>query len=487
MNEKTTKFDYNVLDGYQVFCGVEEEFLLVDKNGSLVNAADDVMVKAAEILERDEALLDTLKVKVSGLDAEPSLAQIEYVSLPLPPENIRDAIKSGRHLLLESTKQLGIKLLARSLHPIQSDPNPIAGTHINVSVKRNGSLMKPEEMKSIYNHLWSLLPEIIALSANSSVYRGQNNKIASNRYANSRVLKYNNLASLELPDHQPALVPMRYYGRMRYKLKIGIDEDDFSKKVIANKKGDRLMDISPRGPFTNISGDKDDSPTRNRVEVRAIDVQNDIEELVEITLFCCISALQALVVEQSPDYAIDMTSLHKRNIEAAVTDGIEATFVRGGGARETARESMKRWHRETKPIQEMTGLESSIVSENGMLSTRVHESFTIQYHTESFEIARRKGNVYAVVQIRNPRIVEDKRGNKYKVAANAKLNGMLSADYKLIYDEKNNCIQRFKSIEVLNSLDVQGLKIPLEREDRLLRTFSKSDYAINQLLGGFGF
>ena len=171
-HQKRKEIDEDPYRNYQVLCGIEEEFLIINKEGTLLEIADDVMVKAAEILENDQDLLNSLKVKIRGLDAEPSPAQIEYVTLPLPPWLLKDAIIDGRTLLSEAANKLGAKILAQSLHPIQSDPNPIVGTHINVSVQQKGGLMKPGELKAVYNYLWNYLPELIAITANSPLYMG---------------------------------------------------------------------------------------------------------------------------------------------------------------------------------------------------------------------------------------------------------------------------------------------------------------------------
>ena len=93
------------------------------------------MVRAAEILERDTNRLDFLQLKIKGLDAEPSPSQIEYVTLPLPPNEIEEAMRAGRRLLADAAKQLGYRIFSQSLHPIQSDPHPMCGTHINVSAQ----------------------------------------------------------------------------------------------------------------------------------------------------------------------------------------------------------------------------------------------------------------------------------------------------------------------------------------------------------------
>ncbi|MFW9783936.1 MAG: hypothetical protein ACFFFB_16745, partial [Candidatus Heimdallarchaeota archaeon] len=156
-HQKTKEIEEDPYNEFQVLCGIEEEFLIINKNGNLTEVADDLMVKSAEILENDTNFLNSLQVKIRGLDAEPSPTQIEYVTLPLPPDSLKEAIIDGRKLLTDAAKKLGVKILSSSLHPIQSDPHPIAGTHINVSVQRKGSLMTPEEMKAVYNYLWNYL------------------------------------------------------------------------------------------------------------------------------------------------------------------------------------------------------------------------------------------------------------------------------------------------------------------------------------------
>ena len=275
---------------YHVLCGIEEEFLILNKNGTLVNAADELMVRAAEILERDSKRLDFLQLKIRGLDAEPSPSQIEYVTLPLPPKEIAEVMKAGRKLLSDAARQLGYRIFSQSMHPIQSDPHPMSGTHINVSAQ-TGGLMKAEELAAVHDYLWNYLPELIALSANTPIFQGSRTNIASNRISNSTVLKPNGPSRIQIPKRNAALVPMQYYGRMRYTLRLAGEN---VKKVVTNPRGERLVDITPRGPLTNIGDDEDSSLTTNRVEVRIFDVQQDLEYLLDLVYLCCVSALHAI-------------------------------------------------------------------------------------------------------------------------------------------------------------------------------------------------
>jgi gamma-glutamyl:cysteine ligase YbdK (ATP-grasp superfamily) len=484
-HQKRKEIDEDPYRNYQVLCGIEEEFLIINKEGTLLEIADDVMVKAAEILENDQDLLNSLKVKIRGLDAEPSPAQIEYVTLPLPPTLLKDAIIDGRTLLSEAANKLGAKILAQSLHPIQSDPNPIVGTHINVSVQQKGGLMKPGELKAVYNYLWNYLPELIAITANSPLYMGDLTNVASNRYLKSNVLKLNGSAKIKVPDHRPALIPMRYYGRMRYSLKIGTGEDEFSKSVITNTKGSRLVDITPRGPLTNIGDDKDDSPTRTRVEVRVIDVQQESQPLLDIVYLCCVSALHAVYLDLTGVISTD--PYHKVNVENAVTDGVNATLIRGENKKETVEESVSRWVEDTKKYQDYLGINLQKLTYEKLRSKQIQSKLNIEVRTKTIERMRQQGKVYALILLRNPRIVADNKGNQYKISGNTKVNGNLSVDYKLTYKEENNLVTNFEGIEIVNTLDVQGLKIPLEESDQILNVLSESEYLSQRLFGGLFF
>ncbi|UCD01999.1 MAG: hypothetical protein JSV23_02970 [Promethearchaeota archaeon] len=484
-HEKIKELDSDIYKDYQVLCGIEEEFLIINKNGRLAKVADEIMVKSAEILEKDQKFLSSLQVKIRGLDAEPSPSQIEYVTLPLPPTSLEQAVKEGRKLLTEAAKQLGVKILTQSLHPIQSDPNPISGTHINVSVQRKGNLMTPEEMRVVYNYLWDYLPEIIGISANSYVYRGNWNNIASNRCANSTVLKSNGFAFIQIPENRPALIPMRYYGRMRYKLKIGFEEDEFSKKVITNNRGDRLVDITPRGPFTNISDDNDELPSRNRIEIRVIDVQYDNDDLLDLAYLCCISAIHAIELQSIGEITQD--PYHTTNLENAIANGTKSVFRRFNGTSESLETSISRWIEETKRFQDYLGIKIKNLPDRKLKIDKSQQELSIDYQTRKIEKLRQQGKTYVLIELVEPRIVNDRRGNRYKITAGTQVRGTLEARYDFAYDDLDGMVTNFNGIRVVNNLVVQNLRIPLRENDRILRGQSESESLIDRLFGDFFF
>ncbi|MFX0043983.1 MAG: glutamate-cysteine ligase family protein [Candidatus Hodarchaeota archaeon] len=482
-HQKIGDLEKDPFNEYQVLCGIEEEFLIIDKNGTLAKAADDIMVKSAEILEKDTKFLNSLQVKIRGLDAEPSPSQIEYVTLPLTPTSLEQAVVEGRKLVTEAAKKIGVKILAQSLHPIQSDPNPISGTHINVSVQRKGSLMTPEEMKAVYNYLWNYLPELIAISANSPIYRGNVTNIASNRCANSTVLKPNGFAVIEVPENRPALVPMRYYGRMRYKLKIGFEEDEYAKKIITNPRGERLVDITPRGPFTNISDDIDELPTRNRVEVRIVDVQYNIEDLLDLAYLNCVSALHAVYLQSIGEITKD--PYHQINTQNAIANGYKSIFQRNNRIEEPLITSVSRWIEETKKYQSYLGISIKNLPHQKLQSDLIQKELDIEYQTRKIEKLRQQGRTQAIIELLEPRIVADRNNNKYKINKGAQIRGKLSAEYKFSFDEIDGLVTNFKNIKVVNNLKVQNLSIPLMEDDRIIRVQSESESLLNRLFGDF--
>ncbi|MBD3188570.1 hypothetical protein GF325_17195 [Candidatus Bathyarchaeota archaeon] len=471
------------LENFEVLCGIEEEFLIINEDGILAEMADEMMKAAARMLRKNNHMLETLMVQISGLDAEPNPAQIEYVTLPLPPSELKNAVHAGRDLLITAAEDLGVKILAQSMHPVQSNPNPIAGTHINVSVKKRGTLMTPEQLQSVHNYLWNLLPEIMALSVNSPMYKGSLNGYTGNRYRASSVLKMTGPAKIERPDYSPALLPIQYYGRRRYKLRIGVGDDEFSHKVITNARGNRLVDITPRGPSTNISDDKDDSPTRNRVEVRAIDVQQDVNKVLNLAYLLCASALHAIEHQEDP---VKLDENHESNVREAFTNGRNAMFIKDGNRLELE-DSVQQWLDDTKKCQDILGFPLDGNAIKTLLAPPAQSKIEKDFQTREIEKLITRDNMYAVVRIRDSRIVRDKGGQKYKVKQGAMINGMLSTAYFLEFEEQDRLVSRFNSIKAVNYIDVQGLQIPLKEGDKVVRVLNESDYIFNRLFGSFGF
>jgi gamma-glutamyl:cysteine ligase YbdK (ATP-grasp superfamily) len=466
---------------YTLLCGIEEEFLLLSKDGTLAPLADDVMRQSAEILSRDPNRLQSLRLKIRALDPEPSRTQIEYVSLPVKPEELKDCISERRKLLVGAAHALGGKVLAQSIHPIQSDPNPLVGTHLNISARKGGenTFMTPEEMIVVYNHLWYHLPEFIALSVNTPLYRGQKNNIASNRITNSRVLETNTFGRLEIPTDRPQLVRARYYGRLRYSFRITSSMDE--RRVITNPTGNRLVDITPRGPSTNIDQDHDESPVRNRIETRIFDTQPQLEVLLDLAYIVCGLTLEAL--ELNKKKAITPDPYHNENKQRAIRWGLDTMFIKDG-KQVSARESVLNMLERTQPHREALNLEltSSLAKAEPQI-TQKHD-LKISTNTSQFEELRSRGKSILLLRTGSPRVAFDQRGGRnYRVKRGTRLIGKLSANFRLSYTEEQGLVTAFRDIEIINILKINGTTLPLQDGDLIERAFSEEEYMMSRFLG----
>lgn len=474
--------DLNIFRDYEILLGIEEEFLIIHENGTLVNAADDIMRSAAKILSNNKSRLRDLQLRIRALDPEPSPTQIEYVTLPLEPHLLREAIVQGRKLIVDAAKQIdGVRILAQSLHPIQSDPNPMCGTHINVSIKKRGVYMSAEEMAYVNNYLWNNLPELMALSANSPYYLGEITKIKSNRYVKSTVIKPNVPAQLKVPKQQAALIPMHYYGRDRYTLRIGSDESE--KRVQTNRKGDRLVDITPRGPFTNIDADKDQSPKTNRVEIRIFDIQHDVGNLLNLAYLVGAAAIRSVhLLRSGKDIKLD--PYHTENMQRAVYHGMKSTLIRNKHEI-TAISSLKSWINTLKPYLDIIGVKFEELYFQKKEKQLEPEKLSIAYKTKKIEQVRskKKGKTYAVVQFGRGIDVVDRYQRRYRINKGSKIQGILTASYELDYDKDQTFINHIKGLRVTNYLEVQGMKIPLTRTEKVMSVMSERDQMNQRLFG----
>ncbi len=466
---------------YTLLCGIEEEFLLLSSEGALAPLADDIMRQAAVILGRDPKRMRSLRLKIRALDPEPARTQIEYVSLPVRPEELKDCVIEGRKLLVDAANELGGNVFAQSMHPIQSDPNPMAGVHLNVSARKGGenTFMTPEELILVYNQLWQHLPELIALSANTPVYRGQWNNVASNRITYSRVLETNTYGRLEIPEDRPQLVRSRYYGRLRYSFRINPSMNTY--RVITNPTGNRLVDITPRGPSTNIDQDRDESPIRNRVEARIFDVQPQLNALLDLAYITCGLTLEALDLREKRDFSPD--PYHVENKQRAIRWGLDAVFIKNGrqiSARECVLEMLKR----TQPHRDALNLELTSGLSKGEPQIAQKKSLNIQASTPHFEEMRSSGKNILLVRTGSPRVAVDQRsGRQYRVKRGTRLMGRLSVNFRIKYSKDSGLVTAVRDIETVNTLKINGTTLPLQSDDQVERAFSDEEYMRSRFLG----
>ncbi len=473
-----------VCENYSLLCGIEEEMLIISEDGTLVPVADYVMRATAELLNRETDRLERLQLRIRSLDPEPHQAQIEYVTLPVKLEEVPDCIKEGRELLIDAINSLGYKAFIQSLHPIQSDPHPMCGTHINISTKQSekGS-MTAEEMLFVYNHLWNHLPELIALSANTPIYNGEENGIMSNRLLHSTVMKPNSFGTLEIPSYQPALVQEPHYGTLRYSLKLGRLEEE--PHVITNPRGDRLMDITPRGPYTNIDQDKEDSIFRNRIEIRIFDNQRKIESLLDIVSIVSGLTLEALCFLQDRK-RINAERFHFENREEAIRNGMDSTFLKeinGRTSRVSARDQIKEMIKRTEDHRKALSTTLSTDLRNGIPEVEAKKpKMIVKVATPKFEKLRQKGRRVVTVRFSSARRgIDPRTDRKYRISKNHELTGELRADFKLTYEEQNGFVTDFNEILLKNNLSVQNVKIPLKDGDEILGAMTEEDYMFRRI------
>jgi carboxylate-amine ligase len=169
--------------------GVEEELLLVDPG------TGEAVPMAAELLDLYVRPLDARAGPV--LTAEFQLEMIEAVT---PPHAGLDAlltdIVAGRAIADRAAQDVGIRAAALGTSPLPCDPHPVqlrrfaamadeyaltareqltCGCHIHVSVD------SPEEGVAVLDRIRIWLPVLIALSANSPFWHGQDTGYASYR------------------------------------------------------------------------------------------------------------------------------------------------------------------------------------------------------------------------------------------------------------------------------------------------------------------
>ncbi len=463
----------------EVRIGVEEELFLIDQDGSLTRAADDVIVNAAELLESDSSFLEDCWRTVLGLDPEPNPAQIEYLTQPLPPDEVIEACEIGRELIKKAAGRLGLRVMLESMHPFESDPLPINGTHVNVMVKfKDQPYMTPKQMLVVYNWLWYNLPIIIAATANTPYCCGGKNLAASCRLLKSRVLKPNYHAAIKRLEKRPYLTKTQYYGRLRYRLRLRKDTE-FEERVVAHPDGRRLVDITPRGPASNVTGDENDSPTRNRVEIRAIDNQKSMKYLHDVIILIVGLSLEALYMYEVEGKLPPNDPNHFDNRRVAIEEGINATFVINGKEIDAENALLEVINRVDKFLEHL-GLRFISPLKNGKVELQERPKLNVEYVHK--DVIRYIGN-YAEVILGSNKTIEIK-GKKYTIPKGAKVIGKLipMASYKYRVDNKGFVKDIIKGVVTLG-IKRNGVEIPLDESDKIVNMMSELEYLMRSMRG----
>lgn len=169
--------------------GIEEELLLVDPG-------------KGEAVPMAGALLD-LYVRPLEASAGPVLTaefQQEMIEVVTPPHStlagLQADIIAGRAIAGQAAEDVGVRVAALGTSPLPSDPHPVrlrrfaamveeygltareqltCGTHVHVAVE------SPEEGVAVMDRIRNWLPVLVALSANSPFWHGEDTGYASYR------------------------------------------------------------------------------------------------------------------------------------------------------------------------------------------------------------------------------------------------------------------------------------------------------------------
>jgi carboxylate-amine ligase len=286
--------------------GVEEELLLVDVDGNLARAAEDVL----------DSVAGTPIAK--GVSAEIFTEQIELkTSICRTPAEALEQLRELR----DGVREAGFGLLASGLHPSATGREPVlidkpryeivqkdlagllrtppCGLHVHVGMP------DPETAVRIANAMRLYLPVLQALSANSPFQEGVYSGHAS---ARTQVVR-------AYPRFQ---VPRRFR-----------DYEDFLDVA------DQLTAAAGVDDYTYIWWDVRPHPRLGTVEVRAVDVQ--IEPEVSAAIAGLVQAIAAKELERPSSGGPRREALEESYFQAA-SHGLEAEILFDSPAPAPARE-----------------------------------------------------------------------------------------------------------------------------------------------------
>lgn len=292
--------------------GIEEELLLVDRDTRLLAPVAVEVLAAMEAHER-------------AASHEVYAASIELRSPPrLDAEDAAREVASLR----SAARAAGATLIGAGLHPagelgdvplVDSERYRLVGGSMRGLIRRTPEcalhvhvgMPDPDTAIRVFNGLRSYLPLLVALSANSPMWFGQDSGLASARFALVR-------------SYPRRSVPRAFR-----------DLDDYASTIEAVATAGDLSD------YTYVWWDVRLHPRLGTIEVRELDAQSRIADAA--ALAALVQALARHEVEHprepEPSEAISESSFR------ASRDGIEATLLDDGELRpvgEVARRTLER-------------------------------------------------------------------------------------------------------------------------------------------------
>jgi len=303
--------------------GVEEELLLIDGDGRLIPAAEEVLesVAGTPLAKRVSAEIFTEQIELkTGICREAGEAE----------EQLRE--------LRRSVREAGFELLACGLHPIANGGEAVLVDKPRYEIVRKdlGALLRtppcglhvhvgmpdPETAIAVANAFRLYLPVLQALSANSPFEEGVDSGHAS---ARTQVVR-------SYPRFQ---VPRRFR--------------DYAEFLAV---ADQLITAAGVDDYTYIWWDVRPHPRLGTVEVRALDVPT--EPATSAALAAMVQAIAAMEIDRPSPSTLHREALEESYFQAA-RHGLEAEVLFGSERLEPVREAAARVLEAVRPYAHQLG------------------------------------------------------------------------------------------------------------------------------------
>ncbi|MGC9020334.1 MAG: glutamate-cysteine ligase family protein [Candidatus Methanodesulfokora sp.] len=447
----------------QVLIGLEEELFLLNKMGFLSRFSEFLLHRLVRDLSRDRDRLEKARSYLMGIQWEPNPSQIEYVTRPMEFSELREAVGFSRRLIARAAIRTNQLIYVGSVHPVESNPLPLNGTHVNVSVSSNG-VPSNKLLAAIYMHIRNHLPEIIAMTANSPVINGRVHGFGSARMIYSRVLKPS--GPVMIRRRPVSFIPWRERSKTRYgvifrKMRL------FKSELVFDPAGDRLKEIAIRGPSTNIPEDIHTAKRSSRVEVRGIDNQATEEYLLDTALIIAGLAYEASVLVGRGVKIRERRNLQK-NRNRAIKHGAEAEFILDGGERVKARDSFILMIDRIGEYIDLIGSMSSGLKEG--IPEIIKIGIPEIVDQEKFSKLEERNRIVVKVRLSRERDGVSFTGSKFRASGEAK--GLLFPEYSLKFREENGIVRKFNRIEKRYWLLSKEGYIPLVESDDVIKAIT---------------
>lgn len=459
--------------------GIENELLTINQYGFIIPASNIIVNEIIQDIIDKNIDIDTFKTLILGIQWEPHPAQLEIVTQPLNHILIEKAMKISREYVGSVASRKNIKIFSGSVHPTHSNPFPINGTHISISVfPRKKKAMPRKFLTYVHNNIRNHIPELIALTANSPIIAGNISSYASSRLVYSRVLKPSSYATIK--RRKTTIIPREKRALLKYAFTF-TDRKKYEHKVVADSIGFRYLDVTPRGPFTNIIEDRWTNPTVSRVETRFLDNPSTVDYLIDITYILLGLALEAVYKLQKNECLHEKPNIDENRCRA-IKHGINAEFLINGttkSARECVHEMLERVHTflDTLNIKLKTSLANGVPELEFYGTPKIMVEHPLAYNNI------KTGRVLMKIQINSPRELITFSGKKIRVDSKTKIFGLAFPQYGFKWvEEEHNIVSRFTEIYISNWLLTHRGYIKLAEDDRII--FATSP--VGQLIRLFG-